>query len=75
MQQKLHEEIVRVIKPGEEMTIENVYKVSYLKMVLKETLRFHNVVPALSRILKEDLVLDGYKLPKEVSFFFVGYWT
>ena len=66
IQQKLYDEICKYIKPGEELNIENVYKIPYLKMILKEALRFHNIVPAMSRVLKEDLILDGYRLPKGV---------
>lgn len=66
IQQTLYDEISKNIKEGEELNEENVYKIPYLKMVLKEALRYHNVVPAMSRVLKEDLVLDGYKLPKGV---------
>ena len=67
IQETLYEEICKSIKPGEGLTQENVYKIPYLKMILKEALRFHNVVPAMSRILKGDLILDGYNLPKGVS--------
>jgi hypothetical protein len=55
----LYDEICKYIKPGEELNIENVYKIPYLKMILKEALRFHNIVPAMSRVLKEDLILDA----------------
>ncbi len=64
IQQMLYDEICKYIKPSEELNIENVYKIPYLKMIPKEALRFHNIVPAKSRVLKEDLILDGYKLPK-----------
>ena len=64
IQQMLYDEICKYIKPGEELNIENVYKIPYLKMILKEALRFHNIVPAMSRVLKEGLILDGYRLPK-----------
>jgi cytochrome P450 family 89 subfamily A len=39
IQERLYDEIVKVIRPGEKLDKENVYKISYLKLVLKETLR------------------------------------
>ena len=40
VQQTLYDEINNVIKPDEKLTQENVYKIPYLKMILKETLRY-----------------------------------
>ncbi|XP_014260065.1 probable cytochrome P450 CYP44 [Cimex lectularius] len=64
-QEKAYKEISRLIKPGEPITNEIINELSYIKAVIKETFRFYPVGTEISRILKSDVILSGYEVPKE----------
>lgn len=81
-QQKLRNELTNVVKPSTttpnssssssssplQITNEHLPKLKYLKMVLKETMRIFPVVTMNCRILENDIILDGYKIPKQTLF-------
>jgi len=46
---------------------EDLSKFKYLSLVIKETQRYHTIVPFVARELKEELTLDGVTLPKGTS--------
>ncbi|XP_042487036.1 cytochrome P450 89A2-like [Macadamia integrifolia] len=66
IQEKLYSEIQEVVNSEEEIKEEDLQKMPYLKAVLLETLRLnppaHFVLP---RIVVEDIVLNGYLIPKK----------
>lgn len=43
-------------------------KISYLRAVLKESLRLNPISVGVSRILNNDKILGGYHVPKDVNF-------
>ncbi|XP_042487031.1 cytochrome P450 89A2-like [Macadamia integrifolia] len=75
IQEKLFSEIQQVVNSEEEIKEEDLQKMPYLKAVVLETLRLnppsHFVLP---RIVEEDVVLNGYLIPKKtiVNFTVAG---
>ncbi|KAK9928282.1 hypothetical protein M0R45_025425 [Rubus argutus] len=66
VQKRLLDEINSVVKSDEEITLEHLPKMPYLKAVVLETLRRHP--PAhfiLPRAVLKDTVIDGYDIPKD----------
>ena len=73
VQQELHEEISTICKINEDITDDQLSKMSFLKATLKESLRLHSIGTLNSRKLKEDIVLDDYLIPKDVKTTFKTY--
>lgn len=46
---------------------EDLSKLPYTTMCIKETLRMYPLTPIISRVSSEEIVTDGYKLPKGMS--------
>ncbi|KAK2171156.1 hypothetical protein NP493_1092g00050 [Ridgeia piscesae] len=67
VQEKLHAEVSRVLGQGTP-TPESMEQMSYLKCILKEALRLYPVVTMNVRVLDEDLVIDGYRIPKKTMY-------
>ncbi|RXG73251.1 putative cytochrome P450 12a4, mitochondrial, partial [Armadillidium vulgare] len=64
-QKKLQEELDLVLGDGKEILNEKqLGSLTYLKACVKESLRLFPLLPAHVRILQEDAVLGGYKIPK-----------
>ncbi|KAK9886188.1 hypothetical protein WA026_015700 [Henosepilachna vigintioctopunctata] len=68
IQEKVHQELDSIFH-GEERPVEpnDIVKMQYLDRVIKETLRFHCVVPFLLRRLTEDIYLDGKLVPAGIQ--------
>ncbi|XP_071498887.1 cytochrome P450 4V2-like [Diadema antillarum] len=65
VQARLHEEIDQVLGDTDRyVTSEDLGKMSYLSLVMKESLRLFPSVPAISRKLDSDMILDGKLVPK-----------
>lgn len=60
---KAREELERVVGMDRSVRESDIPKLTYLGMVIKETLRRHALVPFLLHHTKEEFVLDGYKIP------------
>ena len=43
---------------------EDLSKLDYTTMCIKETLRLHTIVPFIGKLSSEDVVVDGYRIPK-----------
>ena len=54
VQEKLFQEIQEVTGGGNELTVDDLNKMSYMERVLKESLRIYPPVPYISRALTED---------------------
>lgn len=63
IQEKCRQEAEDILQDRQYVEWDDLGKFKYLTQCLKETLRLHTIVPFLGRELKEDLVLDGMKLP------------
>ncbi|XP_076334685.1 cytochrome P450 315a1, mitochondrial-like [Tachypleus tridentatus] len=62
-QEKVVDEVNRVISPGQNIQDFHLQHLPYLKAVIKEALRLYPVAPFLTRILPQDIVLNGYRVP------------
>ena len=49
-------------------TRDDLPKLKYLSMCLKEALRLHCPVPLIQRMATKDMYLDGYFIPKGTNF-------
>ncbi|KAK3874939.1 hypothetical protein Pcinc_020158 [Petrolisthes cinctipes] len=64
-QVKLQEEVDRVLTDYHgPLTVHHLAQLSYLKAVIKESLRLYPIVTGIARTLDSDLVLNGYLIPK-----------
>ncbi|CAH1271843.1 CYP4F12 [Branchiostoma lanceolatum] len=66
-QDKVREEVDQILAGREEDTIEweDLHKLPYLTMCLKEAMRLHSPVPFISRTVTEDTVIDGVHIPED----------
>ncbi|XP_071959481.1 sterol 26-hydroxylase, mitochondrial-like [Antedon mediterranea] len=62
-QERLYEEVTRVLPEGITPTKEHYNQMSYLKAVMQETQRLYPIQPLLSRNVTEDMNLNGYIIP------------
>ncbi|XP_078680497.1 putative cytochrome P450 CYP44 [Branchiostoma floridae x Branchiostoma belcheri] len=66
-QQKLYEEITKVVPPGQPIDDRVLNKMHYLRAVVKETFRLCPPLPFNGRILNRDVVLSGYRVPAKTQ--------
>lgn len=67
-QQKLREEILTILpEKSSKLTPASFNSIPYLRAVIKEALRLLPVTNGNIRALDHDLVLQGYRIPKDVS--------
>ncbi|XP_066294495.1 cytochrome P450 4F6-like [Branchiostoma lanceolatum] len=66
-QDKVREEVDLLLAGREEDTIEweDLHKLPYLTMCLKEAMRLHSPVSLISRTVTEDTVIDGVHIPED----------
>ena len=50
-------------------TPEDLSKMKYLGMVLKETLRLFPIVPCMTRITDQELVVEGKRIPPNTDLY------
>lgn len=55
--------------PMSPITAETLKNATYTKAVIKETFRLNPISVGIGRILQTDVVLSGYRVPKEVIYF------
>ncbi|CAH3041019.1 unnamed protein product [Pocillopora meandrina] len=63
VQKQLHEEVSAVLQPGELATPTTLQKMPFLRGCVKETLRLYPVATENARMLQEDIVIQGYRIP------------
>ncbi|XP_077969274.1 uncharacterized protein LOC120344841 [Styela clava] len=65
VQKKLQDEVDRVMGDDEnkQLTMEDIRKLEYLELVIKESLRMFPSVPMFGRTTSHDCVLDGHHVP------------
>ncbi|GFU07552.1 probable cytochrome P450 301a1, mitochondrial [Nephila pilipes] len=64
-QEKLQNEIDRVLPNNKPLEINDMEKIPYLKACIKESMRMNPTVQGTSRTLDKDIVLSGYRIPAE----------
>lgn len=65
IQARIQEELDNVLGPHKrDITVEDIRELKYLECCIKEAMRIFPPVPAYSRQLVEDLVVDGLTMPK-----------
>ncbi|XP_053376953.1 probable cytochrome P450 CYP44 [Mercenaria mercenaria] len=62
-QEKVYQEIERVVPPGSQITAEMINKMSYLKAFVKEAFRFFPIGLDVARIPQHNLTIGGYQVP------------
>ncbi|XP_077125692.1 cholesterol 24-hydroxylase-like [Ranitomeya variabilis] len=66
-------EIDDVFGSHRDITYDDLHKLQYLSQVLKETLRLYPTAPGTSRLLDKELVIEGLRIPPNVSLVFNSY--
>ncbi|CAN7938530.1 unnamed protein product [Ixodes hexagonus] len=71
VQAKVHKELDEIFSSnhGDEITADDLRKMKYLECCLKEALRLYPSFPVIGRLLDEELIMDGHKVPKGVMCF------
>ena len=68
VQNKLYEESCQLLaKPSCAVTASVLAKAQYTKAVVKETFRMNPISVGIGRILAQDTIFSGYRVPKGVS--------
>lgn len=62
-QERLLEEVQSVVPHNQHVDEDCLARLPYVKAVIREALRLYPVAPFLTRILSEDIVLNGYTVP------------
>jgi len=62
-QQKMLEEVNEALGSDTQLREEHLAKLPYVKGVIKEALRLYPVAPFLTRVLDQDVTLNGYNIP------------
>ncbi|KAH8310566.1 hypothetical protein KR044_001967, partial [Drosophila immigrans] len=67
-QTKLREEVLRILPEKDSDFTEAFFNnMPYLRACIKESLRFFPLIPGNTRVIKSDIMLNGYRIPKETA--------
>lgn len=66
VQEKVYDEIIETL-PGGEINYESLSKLSYLDMVIKESMRLLPAVPIIGRETQEETTIGTRKIPKGIQ--------
>lgn len=66
-QSKLFDEIQSILAGETTITGQHLNKMKYLKACIKESFRLNSTIPCLVRLLPEEIVLNGYRIPAKVK--------
>lgn len=75
VQSRLHKELDDIFGSdvNRDVTMDDIKKMTYMDMVLKESLRIFPPVPFISRVTTSDCEIDGYFVPKDTTFLIMLY--
>lgn len=65
VQDRLWKEVVSITH-GKPPTVQNIHEMPFLKAVVRETLRLNPIVTSTPRVTLNEMVVDGYRVPKGV---------
>ncbi|KAL0963158.1 hypothetical protein UPYG_G00350460 [Umbra pygmaea] len=71
--EKVKQEVDDVIGMRQEISFDDLGKMTYLSQVLKETLRLYPTAPGTSRTIPKDMTINGIKIPAGSACFFNAY--
>ncbi|XP_022642736.1 trans-cinnamate 4-monooxygenase isoform X2 [Vigna radiata var. radiata] len=75
IQNKVREEIARAVGAGQQVTEQDIHKLTYLQAVIKETLRLRMAIPLLVPHMNlHDAKLGGYDIPAESKILVNAWW-
>ncbi|KAH8388251.1 hypothetical protein KR093_001907, partial [Drosophila rubida] len=73
-QAKLREEVLQILpEKNSDFTVDSMKNMPYLRACIKEALRYYPLLSANSRIIKSDIVLNGYQIPKETAIIMLSH--
>ncbi|XP_050682280.1 cytochrome P450 302a1, mitochondrial isoform X2 [Leptidea sinapis] len=65
-QENLYEELLMLLPDSKcKITMDTLSKATYLKACVKESLRLNPVAIGVGRVMQSDIILKGYKIPKD----------
>lgn len=67
VQTRVYEEVKLFLQPGVDVTDEDLYKITYLEAVLKESMRLYSPVPYVARKLSSEFTTGGFTFPKDAE--------
>lgn len=67
VQTKVFEEVKQFLKPGVDVTEEDLCEFIYLEAVLKESMRMYSPVPYVARKLTSEFTIGAYTFPKDAE--------
>ncbi|XP_073433811.1 cholesterol 24-hydroxylase-like [Dendrobates tinctorius] len=70
---RVQAEVDEVIGSKRDIEYEDLGKLQYLSQVLKETLRLYPTAPGTSRVLEEEMVIEGVRIPPRTTLMFNSY--
>lgn len=74
VQEKLRSEATSLLTDRTcSITAEILRKATYTKAVIKESFRMNPISVGIGRILQNDTILNGYRVPRGVKFLFYQY--
>ncbi|KAJ3592271.1 hypothetical protein NHX12_007399, partial [Muraenolepis orangiensis] len=74
VQEKLYQEVIALCPRGTVPTSDDIAKMTYLKAVIRETLRLYPVVPGNARLtIENEIMVGGYLFPKRTLFHLCHY--
>lgn len=69
-QEILREEVLKILpNKDSKLDIKSLDSIPYMRAVVKESLRLFPVTMGNMRSLKQDIVIQGYVIPKDVNIF------
>ncbi|KAM6965515.1 cholesterol 24-hydroxylase-like [Aplochiton taeniatus] len=66
-------EVDEVLGVKQEISYDDLGKLTYLSQILKETLRLYPTAPGTSRCVYKDMVISGFHIPAGLTCFFSSY--
>ncbi|XP_075186850.1 cholesterol 24-hydroxylase-like [Anomaloglossus baeobatrachus] len=70
---RVQTEVDEVIGSKRDIEYEDLGKLQYLSQTLKETLRLYPTAPGTSRVLEEEMVIEGVRIPPRTTLMFNSY--